>query len=158
MKIPPHDNNFESFVPTVEVDGAKTLDVGSVPTVDLGVAKTELIDHGRISLNTLVRARAGARDSAFEECKRTCRIVYLSWRRGVITGALVMASGVVAAVGAVWTWAHWRPQFLPRIVVGAAIAIGSFTSERAWKMWRQRRIKAARRADKSEPRTRDGSV
>lgn len=103
MKLPPDDSNditpVESFI--------KTINVSELPTKDLGELKAEIIDYGGVSLKTLVRARLGARASAFDECKKTCRIVYLSWRRGMITGAALMAGGIATALGAIWAYVRW---------------------------------------------------
>lgn len=102
VKLPPDDSNditpCESFI--------QTINVSELPTKDLGNLKTAVIDH-RVTLATLVRARLGARASAFDECNRKCRIIYLSWRRGMITGAALMAGGLATALAAVWSWVKW---------------------------------------------------
>lgn len=110
-KHPPRDLSPESYLPTVEVDtisdSKETVEMGSLPTSDL--QDTELIRTG-VPYATLVRARGEARVGAFDECRRTCNTFYLSWRRGVITGAIVTISALGTGLSAAWAWVKWWPK------------------------------------------------
>lgn len=103
MKLPPDDTNDITPVENLII----TVDLGGTKTVNVDEQKTRVLGGPHIDVHTLVRARQGARESAFSECKRTCREFYLSWRRGVVTGALSMAGIVAAVIGAAWAWLKW---------------------------------------------------
>lgn len=111
MKLPPDDSDdvtpAEAFIKTVDVSSMVTRDVGGIKTAKLpprdGHSLTTV--DGRITLDTLVRGRLGARDVAFKECKAACKVINRTFRRGLAIGAGAML-GLGGIVGACWKW--WR--------------------------------------------------
>lgn len=79
--LPPDD--FDDITPSEDL----------IPTKDLRV------EGFRIGAVTLIRMREEGREQAFTECKRKCRELYLSWRRGMklgmVVGALLVTCGAL---------------------------------------------------------------
>ena len=100
----------------------KTVDLGTLKTVDVTPRdghSMRALPH--IDVHTLVRARRGARDSAFIECRRDCKGYRLErlWARvrawfrrrlrGVFVGALMALVAVAVVVAFVYCWTrYWR--------------------------------------------------
>lgn len=97
MKLPPEEIDDvtppESSIKTILVSD-------DVPTVELGSRVTSLVGSGRLDVHSLVRARAGARDAAFSECRRNCDAYQLSYRQGALVGAFATALGIVGGLAA----------------------------------------------------------
>lgn len=128
MKLPPEPPDD---VTPPESSIATHLDLGplmsTAPTVDLGNQNTEIVGHGRITLHTLVRARAGAWDAAYDACARECERFYLSWRRGAITGASLTAVVVGIVTAGICLW-----QGRYRTAAGIAVVVGGFGGALWW--------------------------
>ncbi len=102
MRLPPDDSDditpAESMIKTVDLGSMPTREIGTIPTIKLDAPESFAGGASRVmDVHTLVRARAGAREQAFEECKRSCRSYALSYRRGLMTGALATALVMFAA-------------------------------------------------------------
>ncbi len=65
---------------------------------------------GRMDVNTLVRARSGARESAFNEAHRNFDAVYKAIRRGVVLGAIIVAATVAVTCALIYSWLTWSKR------------------------------------------------